>query len=953
MANKKTRASLALATASAFVLSTIAGVPATAAGLADKTKVSLAPTSGTAYSVLAGKDNTFSLTSNEAANIVGGDLSFLVVDADEQTFIDTTSTGVATADIATAADDTYEIADGVLTITMDDDAVDGISADDMIFLNKEGFNNDILTGHYTVVSQNAANNTLVVNVPGQADVAALTAAAVDANAIVTLADADGNRLARGDGQFVFDSGAANAGADEVLVLTVQNSDSASVTVTAWVDDNNDGDIDATEFTSEARTITFLDKDELTVDTLTWTAVLTADAVSVDATFDQNVNWDQALTNLDGVFTNASDTFTAAAESEDGGVVTFGADVDDNSLAADRLTLTISNDSSESVHVARYNVADTAVTDLNISVSDSENLSLATDLSAITARAGTTRSEVTVTAVDANGDAVSGVVVQVSDAGNTAVGAGAVVTVGGKAIDPDTDTFAAFTLVTNASGEATIVIVSDDGTAGEVVDLAVEAEGVAVDVDGNSTADITLTYTAADYTGTITSLVQASEDADDPTGLASGAGAAIGAGGSSTTALRVVDQWGVGPAAGDFRVKAAINTVDADGDKNEFVSVPSSGIASHVVSDDIEDGTEIEVTYTLEAWDADAANWGAANNAAIDALFFDTSALVDAVVTIDNAAGGTAALTLHALAAASEQLGGSDPTISGGVRGDSEILTGQLDGADNGAALNGYAVTISGSSNLLFAAGDAADNAIANLTDYAFGSLTALASSDEGTFHFAVFSNVPGEYDITISSNGASETYTLEFDAAVAGSATAATLNVVNATPGKTMTVSGVVTDAFGNVVNNDAGDLEITYTGPGFIVGDLPTETDANGAYKFNVLLGSNDVVTGSVTVDVDGNSDGDFTDDFDFEVSKDLAPAAPAADTKVNAGSFKGYVAVYAKGHQGKRLSAKIGNDWVVVESLASNFERIVDFTGAGYTISVRIYIDRVLEDTIVVTTK
>ena len=55
----------------------------------------------------------------------------------------------------------------------------------------------------------------------------------------------------------------------------------------------------------------------------------------------------------------------------------------------------------------------------------------------------------------------------------------------------------------------------------------------------------------------------------------------------------------------------------------------------------------------------------------------------------------------------------------------------------------------------------------------------------------------------------------------------------------------------------------------------------------------------------------------------------------------------------RGERLSAKVGNDWVVVPALASNFVRVVEYTGAGYTISVRIYIDRVLEDTIVVTTR
>ncbi len=76
----------------------------------------------------------------------------------------------------------------------------------------------------------------------------------------------------------------------------------------------------------------------------------------------------------------------------------------------------------------------------------------------------------------------------------------------------------------------------------------------------------------------------------------------------------------------------------------------------------------------------------------------------------------------------------------------------------------------------------------------------------------------------------------------------------------------------------------------------------------------------------------------------------------KVNAGSFKGYVAVYALGHEGSRLSAKIGRDWVVIPSIPSrdnNLFRVTDFTGAGVDIKVRIYIDRVLMETIPLTTK
>ena len=76
----------------------------------------------------------------------------------------------------------------------------------------------------------------------------------------------------------------------------------------------------------------------------------------------------------------------------------------------------------------------------------------------------------------------------------------------------------------------------------------------------------------------------------------------------------------------------------------------------------------------------------------------------------------------------------------------------------------------------------------------------------------------------------------------------------------------------------------------------------------------------------------------------------------KVNAGSFKGYVALYAKGHEGKRLSAKIGKDWVIIPSIpaaTNGLFRVVEYTGAGFDIAVKIYIDRVLQQTVNLTTR
>jgi flagellin-like hook-associated protein FlgL len=94
------------------------------------------------------------------------------------------------------------------------------------------------------------------------------------------------------------------------------------------------------------------------------------------------------------------------------------------------------------------------------------------------------------------------------------------------------------------------------------------------------------------------------------------------------------------------------------------------------------------------------------------------------------------------------------------------------------------------------------------------------------------------------------------------------------------------------------------------------------------------------------------------IENTIDFLKTAPAAssDKKVNAGSFKGYVALYAKGYEGQRMSAKVGNDWVIVPTIpaaTNDLFRAVEFVGAGVEISVRLYIDRVLVATIPLLTK
>jgi uncharacterized repeat protein (TIGR02543 family) len=86
--------------------------------------------------------------------------------------------------------------------------------------------------------------------------------------------------------------------------------------------------------------------------------------------------------------------------------------------------------------------------------------------------------------------------------------------------------------------------------------------------------------------------------------------------------------------------------------------------------------------------------------------------------------------------------------------------------------------------------------------------------------------------------------------------------------------------------------------------------------------------------------------------VTEQVVEMLPQSGPKVNAGSFKGYVAIFAKEYAGRRLSAKIGNSWLILPKVPENFARAVTLTGKNVELNVRIYIDRELVDTIFVYT-
>jgi len=275
------------------------------------------------------------------------------------------------------------------------------------------------------------------------------------------------------------------------------------------------------------------------------------------------------------------------------------------------------------------------------------------------------------------------------------------------------------------------------------------------------------------------------------------------------------------------------------------------------------------------------------------------------------------------------------------------------------AVTGSAVVVTGDSSLVFRKSAAVPATTS-------GTIT-VASGTDAQYSFQVASLHAGDQLMTLKNGTATTTSLLVVGAAGADNGSSITWDTTSIVSGKTKVIIGTLTDANGNPINTTGAGADglpagtasmvISYTGTaGIVVGTMPTETDADGKFRLSVLTSAADEGTMTITAVYMPQGASTLAKNKLSSVNTvaiSSASAADSSDKKVNAGSFKGYVAVYAKGYAGQRLSAKIGNDWVVVESLASNFERVVDFTGAGYTIAVRIYIDRVLVDTITVTTK
>lgn len=268
------------------------------------------------------------------------------------------------------------------------------------------------------------------------------------------------------------------------------------------------------------------------------------------------------------------------------------------------------------------------------------------------------------------------------------------------------------------------------------------------------------------------------------------------------------------------------------------------------------------------------------------------------------------------------------------------------------ANTGSAVTVTGA-DLIFRVSAAVDTS--------YSGAISLRAGASGTYSFQVASLLAGTHTMALTNGAATTTSLLVIDAVSFSGGAAITFDTTTIEAGKTKIITGKVVDANGNPVDTTGGaaTITVTYTGTaGIPVGTMPTETDSDGEFKVSVLTSAADKGTFTLTATyLKAGANTALTDRVVTANSISVGAAEASSDAKITVGTFKGYVAIYTKGYMGQKLSAKVAGKWLVVDPIAAyksnDYSRTVRLTGAGYTITVDLYIDGAFVRSEVVTTK
>ena len=491
-------------------------------------------------------------------------------------------------------------------------------------------------------------------------------------------------------------------------------------------------------------------------------------------------------------------------------------------------------------------------------------------------------------------------------------------------------------LTNASGVVTFTVTTTTSLATDAATLTIQAQNV---TDNAKKAAYTLTWD--DATTTLHDAQVANPASDVNRSVAKN--------GTVTFNFKIADQWKQA-LSGSYRLKVANtgNTVNTS-----YVTVTGGAATVSVTDGQIAAGSSISTAIDVEkdvsgTWTAqDLTNDGNTDGAA-DTVTYTTGVLTQTdAVTLDTDADttyGSATAddsdTIAAKTTVAQDTRSSFTAVP--AYANDVVISGRVAHATTAAVRTGAVVTITGTSDMLFTNGGV----------YSFGSIT-LVTDSSGEFDVSVYSNkVQKDTVVTVTSNGASATKKVTFVTAGADSGTKVSFTgtPASAAPGATFQVVATLQDAYNNTVDATAGDVKVTYSGPGIVFGTLPNDTDAAGQAKFAVLVGAADSGTATITFAYDTNADGDTSDTGEFSTSQTVSIAVVEPVAKI--GSFSGRVAVRVENAKGSDVSVKIGKQWYKFVAKNNNYLQSWK-SRKGTSVAVSVYVDGELQNVQTITVK
>jgi hypothetical protein len=641
-----------------------------------------------------------------------------------------------------------------------------------------------------------------------------------------------------------------------ITTTTDATEAFDVTVQAFIDDNQDGKIDANEYVSVARTIHFIPTSAVTVTPSVTSAAIGANTIQGQVVLGNDINM-KSLGNSVGISFANNGVYQILGSAAAALSATTNDAVSDTTYNSDKAAL-VSNVTalvtpsaiaagtivaqayfglagSYPIKLGSTSSAATTVAGTDNTVDGTDYVKAAnsasvkfTKGSAASAWASTTAvrtgyvgdiafssyvlsADGTDSATATNIRAKSGITVRVTLTAGTTFTTGNSFTAGGVTLTK-TSGAVFFDTTSDADGKIAFTGKAGVGTKGDSVEVSIKA----LKASAYLTADKnTLTWDDAAAQAPVVTNVQGK----------TGSVLKIAKGDTYTLNFSVSDNFGQAWTAADRRI--AIST---SGNGTAFAYYPA--LAAGKATQAIIDNSTATGNYTVTAQLQKLSSGAWVNEAAATTVAVYANAEVTSTVTAD-------ASTSVAQATIAKALVASDLRVDGNVVSAASIGYANDGLYISGTAKNALGVGVAGQTVTIAGAGLAFISEDGNI--YGVGSITVNADVN-GAYKVFVKSATAGKATVTVTAGAATKTAAVEFSGITTlDTKGTITLDVASLSQvGRSVTVSILVKDSYGNPVNTASALVAVSVTGVGSLSA-ATVDTDAKGVATVQFVAGAND----------------------------------------------------------------------------------------------------------------